>query len=81
MTTFLFEYIASLDLFGSPIQVNFNQKGPTFKTFGGGFISMLINGFMLYVVVQRSYEMLAMKNPYIERVENLINMAELEQIT
>ena len=81
MTTLFSEYITSLDLFGSPIQVNYNKRGPAFKTLSGGSVSVLIKCFMLYVVVQRSYEMLARKNPYIERTESLIDMAELEQET
>ena len=36
---------------------------------------------MLYVVVQRSYEMLARKNASNERAEGLMDDAELEQVT
>jgi len=60
--------------------VNYNKKGPAFKTLTGGFVSLMIKCFVLYVVVQRSYEMLARKNASNERAEGLMDDAELEQV-
>jgi hypothetical protein len=60
--------------------VNYNKR-PAFKTLTGGFVSLLIKCFMLYVVVQRSYEMLARKNASNERAEGLMDDTELEQVT
>ena len=61
--------------------MNYNKKGAVFKTLTGGFVSLLIKCFVLAVVVQRSYELLARKNPTNERAERLMDDAELEQVT
>ena len=41
------EYIKSYDMFGYPVNLNFNKKGPIHNTLLGGIFSILINSLML----------------------------------
>ena len=44
--------IKDIDLFGHPIELNFNNKGSTHNTFVGGFFSIFIRfALFVYVVV------------------------------
>ena len=43
--------ITSIDLFGHPIELNFNNRGSRHNTIIGGFISIFIRlGLLLYVI-------------------------------
>lgn len=50
--SFFTETIKDIDLFGHPIELNFNKKGSTHNTFIGGFLSIFIRfGLLVYVTV------------------------------
>lgn len=42
--------IKDIDMFGHPIQLNFNNKGSTHNTVVGGFFSIFIRAFLLFYV-------------------------------
>ena len=44
------ETIKDIDMFGHPIELNFNKKGSTHNTVVGGFFSIYIRMFLLFYV-------------------------------
>ena len=46
------ETLKSIDLFGHPIELNFNKKGSRHKTVVGGFVSVFVKMALLaYVLI------------------------------
>lgn len=42
------EYVKSIDMFGHPIELNFNQSGSHHNTLIGGFFSIFIRSIILF---------------------------------
>ena len=52
------EYIKKIDMFGHPIELNFNQSGSRHKTAVGGFFSLFLKGTLLYfsiIIINRMF--------------------------
>ena len=45
------ETLKGIDLFGHPIEFNFNKKGPTHNTHFGGFFSVFVRSALLAYVI------------------------------
>ena len=45
------EHLKKVDIFGHPIDLNFNQNGSRHKTVVGGFFSIFIKGALLFVTI------------------------------
>jgi hypothetical protein len=49
--------IKDIDMFGHPIELNFNNKGSTHNTIVGGFFSIFIRSFLTFYVFYNIYQM------------------------
>ena len=56
------EVIKSIDMFGQPIELNFNNSGSKHKTVVGGFCSIYIRMFLLFYVVYIFHQMFSYGN-------------------
>ena len=43
--------IKNIDMFGHPIEFNFNKRGTKHNTIVGGFVSIFIRSFLLFYVI------------------------------
>lgn len=58
------DFIRGADSLGHTIKVNYKGKHH-FTTICGGLVSLIMQGMMLYLVGESTYEMFFMKNPEI----------------
>ena len=56
------ETIRDIDMFGHPIELNFNNKGSTHNTIVGGFFSIYIRMFLLFYVSYIFHQMFTYGN-------------------
>ena len=80
MSARLKDLFLSMDMFGSPIQFNFRQKGTVYNTVVGGVFSGFINLFILIVVVTNIKEMFTGENANYFSNETAPDMKEIGNI-
>lgn len=84
--------IRDIDMFGHPIELNFNKKGSTHNTVVGGFFSIFIKSFLLFYVIYIFYQMFTFGNDVVrnatfslladsesgEKLENSIDYGDMQ---
>ena len=81
ITSSLSKMLSNRDLFGHPIQLNFNKSGPTHKTPFGGILSMFISVVILAYFGLNIKKMILFENDKVtERVkrQNLELLGDIE---
>ena len=46
-----------VDIFGKPVNLNFNEEGNVFKTYYGSFISLVVIVLVSYLVINKAVGM------------------------
>ena len=79
---YLKQKIAGHDLFGHPINLAFNKKGHTHNTVTGGFISILIKGFLLWFFLDETRIMFMRDNDKVSTAESsgYIDLKQLGEV-
>jgi len=49
--------LKDVDLFGKPVNLNFNEEGNVFKTYYGSFISLVVVVLVSYLVINKAVGM------------------------
>ena len=71
------EFIKSIDLFGHRIKFNFNQKGSTYKTSCGGFLSLVLYIVVIYTLLNTLLNMQLQLTTSYSRSEHSIDWKEM----
>ena len=73
--------LKNFDMFGKPIQFNFNKNGSTFNTQPGGCFSLLINFTLLIFCILRVKEMVLYGGDLIKNDHEPTNFDEIGEIS
>ena len=66
-----------VDIFGKPVNLNFNEEGNVFKTYYGSFISLVVIVLVSYLVINKAFGMVQLQNPQLSSFEQNIKQSDL----
>lgn len=67
-------------MFGHPVLLNFNQKGPVHQTTAGGVVSILIRIFMMLYLLDRIIILVKYQGDTLNEVQMPIDLNELGDV-
>ena len=72
------EFFKERDVFGQPVNLNFNQRGSIYKSFIGAIITYLMFGLLFYLVAyKKGKDMFEKADPQIGEFEEFISTQNL----
>ena len=75
------KYLKSVDQFGLPIALTFNNEGDTFKTMCGGVLSILWVVISIFYLTQQIIGMVNYDGFTVQTIETNLDYAELGTVT
>lgn len=66
------KFLKNRDIFGQPVELNFNRKGPTANTALGGCVSLLVKFMIFAYFVIKVRDLVELRNPTIKVFEETV---------
>lgn len=76
----LSKFLKRQDLFGLPVQLHFNKKGPSHRTLMGGLVSILIKLFMAFYIFIMFKKMIFFEDNKLSTVTSSQDYAALGEV-
>ena len=75
------QFFTGRDIFGQPVNLNFNEEGNVYKSLFGAIITYLMFVLLFYLVAyKKGKDMFEKNNPQIGQYEDFISTQEIGQV-